>query len=245
MFSIEFLHQVRRAEIDGLIGHFTPGARILEIGAGTGFQATLLAERGFDVTAIEVSDSNYKPSRLFPIADFDGRHIPCETDSFDVVFSSNVMEHVVDLSQLNREILRVLRPGGYCIHAMPTHGWRLWTTLSSFPTALQYAVDLAAKHSGAWPIFRSLASPFVQRRHGERGNIVTELWLFHPRRWRRAFRADGFEVVWDEPMGLFYTGNATLGPHLSLEARRVLAKALGSACHVFKLKKRRDASTTS
>lgn len=242
MFSIEYLHELRRVEIDDLSRHLAPSARILEIGAGTGFQARLLAARGFDVTAIEVPDSNYATSRVFPITDFDGRHIPFESQSFDIVFSSNVMEHVLDLPQLNREIRRVLRPDGYCIHALPTHGWRLWTTLSAFPTALQYVVDLSSKTPRAWlQMARRLAAPFVQRRHGERGNAVSELWLFRPHTWRRAFRADGFEIVWDQPLGLFYTGNMTLGRHLPFAARRTMAKVLGSACHVFKLKKRNDA----
>ena len=66
MFSLEQLALQRCAEIDKIVTFFEPGARILEIGAGTGQQATALAQRGFDVVAIEMPDSNYGHVREFP-----------------------------------------------------------------------------------------------------------------------------------------------------------------------------------
>ena len=249
MFSLEHLHALRAAEIDRIVTFFRPGARILEVGAGSGQQALELSNRGFDIAAIEIPDSNYAQVRVFPITDYDGRHIPFGNASFDIVFSSNVMEHVVDLHQTNGEIRRVLRSDGYCVHVMPTHSWRFWTTLSAFPTAFQYAGKsqllprgipgrVALRNlAGAWlQVVRHLVEPFLQRRHGERGNIISETWLFHPSWWRRAFHADGFEIVSDQPMGLFYTGNMTLGTRLSLARREQLAKLFGSACHLFKVR---------
>jgi SAM-dependent methyltransferase len=250
VFSIEHLHALRTAELDKIVTFFRPGARVLEIGAGTGHQALDLFRRGIDITAIEIPDSNYAQARLFSIIDYDGSHIPFEDASFDIVFSSNVMEHIRDLHQTNREIQRVLRPDGYCVHVMPTHSWRFWTTLTAFPTAFQHVGALKSQllprgipgrgkirsfTSAGLQVARHLAAPFFQRRHGARGNIISELWLFHPSWWRRAFREDGFEVITDEPMGLFYTGHMTLGPGLSLARRERLAKVLGSACHLFKV----------
>ena len=43
--------------------------------------------------------------------DYDGSHIPTATDEFNAAFSSNVLEHVRDLSGLLGEIKRVVRPG--------------------------------------------------------------------------------------------------------------------------------------
>jgi ubiquinone/menaquinone biosynthesis C-methylase UbiE len=74
---------------------------------------------------------------LFRITDFDGRNAPFHDASFDIVFSSNVLEHVPDLVHMHSEIQRVLTPNGYAVHVLPTHSWRLWTTLSAFPTAVQ------------------------------------------------------------------------------------------------------------
>ncbi len=80
-----------------------------------------------------------------------------------------------------------------------------------------------------------MAGRILQRRHGERGNFISELWLFRPHWWRRNFRDNGFDVLHDEPMGLFYTGNMLLGTAITPTGRNRLAVALGSACHLFKL----------
>jgi SAM-dependent methyltransferase len=250
MFSIPHLNTLRKAEIDRIVTFFKPQAHVLEIGAGTGEQALELKRRGFDVTAIEIADSNYASDRQFPIIDYDGKHIPLPDASVDIVFSSNVLEHVAALSQMHAEIRRVLKPSGYCIHVLPTHGWRFWTMLSSFPDAIVYffaefpqllpralpgRLELSRLASVWYRSARYIAGRLLQRRHGERGNVFSELWLFRPQWWRRNFRENGFNVVRDEPMGLFYTGNMLFGSRLSLAQRERIASVLGSACHLFKI----------
>jgi SAM-dependent methyltransferase len=253
VFDLAQLNAIRASEIAKIALHFRPGARILEIGAGTGQQARELARRGFAVEAIEIPSSGYRAARTYPITDYDGRHIPFADASFDIVFSSNVLEHVADLTALNREIRRVLKPDGYCVHAMPTHQWRFWTTLLLPPLAVQQVWSARAEILPRRPwsraeaarlrhVWYETAKPAAPVRHGERGNIVSELFLFHPRWWRRRFLADGFELVRDEPMGLFYTGTMLLGTRLSIARRERLAGALGSACHLFEVRPRRDAS---
>lgn len=249
MFSLEHLSTIRNAEIEAIAPLFPAGSRILEVGAGTGHQALNLQRRGYDVTAIEIAASNYAADRVFPIVDYDGAHIPLPDQSFDIVFSSNVLEHVPNLVQLHTEIRRVLKPGGFCLHVLPTHGWRFWTTVSIVPDAMVYFASMtpqlipralprrtelrrllqawnrtAHRLVGYWPV-----------RHGERGNLISETWYFHPSWWRRNFQSNGFAVIDDRPLGLFYTGNMALGSRLSLAMRARLALVLGSACHVFKL----------
>jgi SAM-dependent methyltransferase len=251
MFSIEHLNVLRAAEIEKIVEYFPPAGRVLELGAGTGRQAMELANRGYSIEAIDVPSSNYADARLFPVTDFDGRHIPFPDASFDIVFSSNVLEHVSDLVQLHREVRRVLKPDGCAIHVVPTHSWRFWTTISTFPTSIQYAYSLKGQ---AWPrrpfcfselnrlmsiwvqVARYLAGAFVHRRHGERGNAISEIWLFHPNWWRRNFQQNGFVIVNDEPTGLFYTGNLMFGARWNLAKRMQLARMLGSACHIFRLR---------
>jgi SAM-dependent methyltransferase len=251
MFSVDFLNQLRAAEVAKVASFLSAlprGARVLEVGAGTGRQALDLQLRGFHVEAIEIQASNYAQDRLFPIVDYDGRHIPFPDATFDVVFSSNVLEHVPDLKQLHAEIRRTLKPGGFCLHVLPTHAWRFWTILSAFPVGLQKAAAATRRLWRRGPATRPLAllaapflalgfflAPLVQGRHGERGNVFSELWLFNPKWWRRNFRANGFTIVHDEPMGLFYTGHFLYGARSSFERRADWATRYGSACHLFKL----------
>jgi SAM-dependent methyltransferase len=250
VFSVEHLEAIRVAEIDKIVPFLAPGARILEIGAGTGRQAVELQRRGFAVTAIEIADSRYATERVFPIKDYDGRTIPLPDASVDIVFSSNVLEHIADLSRIHAEIRRVLAPDGYCIHVVPTHTWRLWTTLVSYLEAVSFAAsslpqllpqarprraELRRLQQAWYRTLRHTVGLCLPRRHGERGNVISELWLFHPRWWRRNFQQNGFAVVRDEPLGLFYTGEVLLGLRLGLAKRRRLARTLGSSTHLFKI----------
>jgi SAM-dependent methyltransferase len=250
MLSLDYLARLRSYEIDRVAPLFTPGQHILEIGAGTGTQALELSRRGFRVTAIELADSSYAADRAYPILDYDGRTIPLPDASVDAVFSSNVLEHVPDLSRMHAEIRRVLRPGGYGVHLMPTPSWRFWTTLTCYPEAVVYLVRaLPRLVPRAWPrraelrrlraVWRDaihyVGGRLLPLRHGERGNVVSELWLFHPLWWRRNFSDNRFAVDEDEPIGLFYTGNAFFGERISIARRELLARILGSACHIFKV----------
>jgi SAM-dependent methyltransferase len=241
-----------RSELPKSTGSFRsfPLARILEIGAGTGKQALELQRRGFDVAAIEIADSNYAAHRVFAIKDYDGRTIPMQDASVNVVFSSNVLEHVPDLAHMHSEIHRVLAPGGFCIHILPTHTWRLWTMLTSYLEAISFSlssvpgllprsiprgVEWRRLREVWYRTARHVVGLCLPRRHGERGNVISELWLFHPRWWRRNFQDHGFAVVRQEPMGLFYTGEVLFGVRLGLNPRARLARVLGSSCRLFKL----------
>lgn len=50
---------------------------------------------------------------------YDGKHLPFEDESFDVIFSSEVFEHVFNLPELLLEIRRVIKPGGKLIFTCP------------------------------------------------------------------------------------------------------------------------------
>jgi SAM-dependent methyltransferase len=247
MLSIDHLHVLRAAELDIIASHLPPGGRILELGAGTGAQARALVARGFRVSAVDVHSSAYTPHRVFEVIDFDGRRLPFQNGRFDAVFSSNVLEHVPDLDAVHQEITRVLTPGGYCVHVLPSSAWRFWTSVSAFPNVvptmrhllpqLKPAALSRAEIRRLAPIareaVRELARPFVPVRHGEFGNALTELWRFSRMHWMRHFRAHGFVVERVRAMGLFYTGYMYFGADLDLETRERLAKVLGSACNLF------------
>jgi SAM-dependent methyltransferase len=244
MFSIAHLNELRAAELEVIVPNLPIGGRVLEIGAGTGQQALLLQRRGFDVAAVDLAGSAYAGARVFPVAEYDGVHLPFSDASFDVVMSSNALEHVRDLAGMHAEIKRVLKPGGVAAHVLPTHAWRFWSIATSFPSAIVYAAAAGRRTfpgsrdrrslARAWfEAAREVGAAVLQPRHGERGFGLAELWLFHPAWWRKHFRQHGFALIDDRPIGLFYTGPMLFGGHLSLVRRTRLAKRLGSACHLY------------
>lgn len=244
LVDLRALHAIRMHELERVKPLLPANGRVLEIGGGTGWQAQALAATGFEVESIDLPQGPYRSHRVFPVRDYDGAHLPFADASFDAIFSSNVLEHVIELPTLLAECRRVLRNGGVCVHLMPTTTWRFWTSVVHYfwlPKAVlavllrRSAPDVQAlrtsaqRQSGARLILRALFAT----RHGERGNALTELWWFSARAWRRTFRANGWAVRRRAGVGLFYTGYLLAWPWLSIRARRALAAVLGDACAMY------------
>lgn len=246
----DLISEVRDLETRQVAALLPRGGTILEIGAGTGRQARSLREAGFDVLPVELATSKYADQRLIPVVDYDGHTLPMADGAAAAVFSSNVLEHVKELPHMHLEIRRVLRPGGYAVHVMPTPAWRFWTTLTSYGAAARAALalvpELLPRSLRSVELLRALKAweTLVRRcgrlclpcRHGERGNTVTEMYYFAPSWWRRNFADAGFEVVADRPAGIYYSGYMLFDTRLSIAWRRSLAHLLGSACHIYVVK---------
>jgi len=240
MITEENLHFLRAYEIQLLARYLKPGSYILEIGAGTGFQAKTVSERGLKIAALDVAQSSRAARRGLPVTDYDGLTLPFPDQTFDIVFTSNVLEHVSSLPVLLAEMRRVLRPGGYCVHAMPTTTWRLWTSLSGYVDLPFYlfAVLRRILRPDFRQFARAVAGHVVPRSHGKVHSLLAELWTFSRRYWINKFRQSGFEVIRAEPMGLFYTGWSVLGTRCSARRRESIARFLGSSCTVYEVKPR-------
>ncbi len=97
------------------------GKKVLEIGLGEGAESELLIRHGarwsgVDLTAeaiarvrtrLTLRELPYEKLRQGSVLD-----LPYADDSFDMVFSHGVLHHVPEIKQAQREIHRVMRPGG-------------------------------------------------------------------------------------------------------------------------------------
>lgn len=103
------------------LGEVPAGARVLDVGCGTGDLVAHLRGEGFDAWGCDNAEyvTEYRGGeRLLEIARSPYR-LPAEDGSFDAVISSQVLEHAQNKDVLYREIHRVLRPGGVTLHAFP------------------------------------------------------------------------------------------------------------------------------
>lgn len=243
---LEHLEELRRHELM-LVAAFIPAcSRILEIGAGSGWQSKLLAELGHEVHALDLPQRRKQGVQHFPVADYDGVHIPFPDQYFDVVFSSNVLEHIPHLESFQREIFRILRVGGIAVHILPSPAWRFWTLMGHHLYIARLIVGVIGRYYGTSDektgeepaaLSRKMREKwrniFWPSRHGESGNAFTELYLFSGRCWKSRFEDTGWTVKDRQSLGIFYTGNQLLHRRLSLGSRRILARFLGSATQVF------------
>lgn len=252
MFNLEFLHVIREFEYAEIVRRLPARSSILEIGGGTGYQAKRLTQDGYQVESIDIPDSNYAGQHEFPVQPYDGKHIPFPDQSFDIVFSSNVLEHVLELDALQAEMKRVLRPGGFCVHLMPTGAWRFWTNIAHYTELLQHLALQSLRllpRSLSFAALRDVVSVvglmaatakryLIVPRHGESGTALSEIVTFSARHWRRHFERQQFDISEASSVGLFYTGHMVLGKRLTLGARQRLAGVLGSACVIYVVRPR-------
>jgi 2-polyprenyl-3-methyl-5-hydroxy-6-metoxy-1,4-benzoquinol methylase len=105
-----FVEQLSLAEVKvalmELYRRKSPGSTLMEIGGGAGWQARALADAGYAVRSFDLPNSEFSGTRVFAIEDYDGRHIPADDASFEIAFSSNVLEHIADAEAFQKELHR-------------------------------------------------------------------------------------------------------------------------------------------
>lgn len=123
--------------IDGFV---RPGMRILEVGAGPGFAHAWLQKLAprleLDVVAIEPSLAGHEPyfdmgKKLLELLGLDARrwHSLAASDvavlgrRFDLIFSSNVLEHVDDVARVIQALAGCLKVNGIMRHNCPNYAF--------------------------------------------------------------------------------------------------------------------------
>jgi SAM-dependent methyltransferase len=103
------------------------GKRVLEIGLGQGADSESLIRRGANWTGIDLTAESVERVRTrLTLRDlpFDELRqgsvldLPFGDDAFDMVFSHGVLHHVPEIRQAQKEIHRVLKPGGELVIMM-------------------------------------------------------------------------------------------------------------------------------
>jgi ubiquinone/menaquinone biosynthesis C-methylase UbiE len=95
----------------GLLGD--PAGSLVDVGCGTGAYAAGLAERGWNVTGVDVSEDMLRRAAAKGVRTVraDATALPFEDASFDAAISIFTHTDVDDFEAVVREVVRVLRPG--------------------------------------------------------------------------------------------------------------------------------------
>jgi ubiquinone/menaquinone biosynthesis C-methylase UbiE len=240
----EHLENLRRAELQTVKSWFKPNIQVLELGGGSGYQASLIASWGCEVVSIDLPNRSTPSTQYYSVQDYDGANIPFNNESFDIIFSSNVLEHIQNLPPIFTEMHRVLKPDGIAIHVLPNPAWRFWTSLSHYGYLLKYLLGKQNSISGAkdTPILAKTLHKYgavqtINRvlfagPHGEYPNAFSEMYFFSRRRWLNLFKINGFDIDQVMDNRIFYTGYG-LFPSTPLKIRCFMAPFLGSACSIY------------
>jgi SAM-dependent methyltransferase len=188
--------------------------RCLEVGAGDGFQSAFLA----NYTRFMVSTDIRLGKLVCPRREntrylySDAERVPFRAASFDLIFSSHLLEHLPNLPLALLELRRVLRDDGVVIHVVPSRFWKLLDVGLFYPSQVVHLIEKYTGHQryrktvaqglrgssgsnvkgpaqGWWR--RSLWPPV----HGIARSNLAEFQRFDPRRWIEEFKQAGMAVV--------------------------------------------------
>jgi 2-polyprenyl-3-methyl-5-hydroxy-6-metoxy-1,4-benzoquinol methylase len=118
-----------------LLPQLRPGQQILDLGCGDGaFSELMLEHAEVTVTAADVADAALERVAARPglqdarrrgalslqTVPFDG-DLPFADNRFDLIWASEVIEHVADTGRWLSEVRRVLKPGSRLLVSTPNH----------------------------------------------------------------------------------------------------------------------------
>lgn len=223
-----YLHELRHGEIARIFAHCPARAfaRGLELGAGDGYLSDLLATYVEDLVVTDfypdILDLPPRPGRTTRVLDAEQVGDAFAAKSFDLVFSSNLLEHLPDLPRALAGLHEVMTDDGLGIHVMPGAFWKFSQLVGFYPDIVLSRLDRYAR--GQWPAFlrpllprgASTGAVVPQRHnnpkvddgrqswvnrfvvppvHGAVGGHLREWRRFRRSAWRHTFTAAGFDVV--------------------------------------------------
>jgi SAM-dependent methyltransferase len=126
----------RRLEVvfDDLLGGRTlSGQTVLDVGCGTGFFTIAALRRGARVTSVDIGIELLRRARVKGATATlagDAAALPFADGTFDVVISSECIEHTRRPELCVRDMLRVLRPNGLLVLTCPNRAWH-WSVVAA------------------------------------------------------------------------------------------------------------------
>lgn len=110
----EMANKTKGKEIALELVGFGKGKTALDVGCGKGRQSEFLKEKGFRVISID-KEKKYKDCRLVDV----NSGIPFADNTFDLIWASEVIEHLDSPVKAISEFFRVLKPKGKLIITTP------------------------------------------------------------------------------------------------------------------------------
>ncbi len=209
-------HDIRRIEFEGMLNDIplAGNSTVLELGCGDGFQLGLLRERFARVFAIDpVNMPDQARGCTYAVAEA----LPFGEETFDLIVSNCVLEHLNDRRVALDECVRVLKPGGLMAHVVPS---RFWKVASLLLNPIGYPLRVGEKWwatravvrggaisnpSGRSPVSRPTLGQILSRWacppvHGTYPGHFSELRAYGRERWAESFVHPQLFQLSDRPL---------------------------------------------
>lgn len=229
----------------------------LEIGAGDGTQSRMIKKF---TKFLYSSDFNKKrlltkeiPGIEYKICDAQKINSYFDEKQFDMIISSNLLEHIPDVKSVLSGIKSILKDEGISIHCIPNPFWKLTQLIFFYPDLIFRVIKKIIKFPFKKdnPLKKGLFyikadalfdnNPGSQRKysrlwpsvHGISKNIFEEFLYFRKSHWVKELEDSGFEVI------RIVNGPCSLGYELKLGLLMGFLESLGfSSEYIYVIQKK-------
>lgn len=144
-FGIEFKESRLKKAIK-LIRKLKPG-NMLDVGCSTGDWMAFWSDNNWNVAGIDVSTDSVAATKEKGFeakqCDLARQPIPYKSNTFDLIFAGEIIEHLVDTDHFLSELNRCLKPGGHLLLTTPNLASfenRIRLLLGIYPRWLDYSL---------------------------------------------------------------------------------------------------------
>ena len=196
-----YQQRIRDLEWSSYVNYIPKESRFLDVGCGAGYNIERAKlELGCDVIGVDPAPGEHGVGRFSKgiieersIIQGFAEKLPFESNTFDVVFSSHVLEHVNDIDASLEEMKRVLKPGGVLIIGMPTATMCLIALFSHyfFTTHVNFLFFLKSLLTFNKDVFDRLLRILLPNSHSYPNARFIIFDLFHYRisNWRKKIKS--------------------------------------------------------
>lgn len=190
---------------------------ILEVGCGMGFQASVFQKISESFTSADVTYERLSHSgiRLKNFVKCSGEYLPFKGGVFDIVYMSQVLEHIKNRRRAIKEAKRVLNDrGGILTISAPTSFWKVLDVLKYYITLFCFYLPkfissnyrryislkistptVNVSHVECKGGLRKLGTYLLPKPHGEYRNNLEEFIAYRESSWIHLIEIPGFRFL--------------------------------------------------
>ncbi|MBN2388285.1 MAG: class I SAM-dependent methyltransferase [Anaerolineales bacterium] len=139
---------------------------VLDFGCGRGNMVRHMHSLGYDAWGCDISPAwegrTESPVERLRLIDQEPYRLPFDDDTFDLVFSTSVLEHARNTEELFSEIRRILKPGGISMHFFPGKWYLPYEPHVRIPLLNYFWPRCPRWWINLWLIVRGIYSPQVR-----------------------------------------------------------------------------------
>ena len=247
--EIKWWRFIRNSELEMALDFFpnVKNIEVLEIGGRDGHQAKFISKRGYKVTSIDI---NPIFPQFYPVQKGNINKLNFDENSFDIIYSSNMLQEIEIIQDAFTEMKRVLKKDGVIIHIVPSNWWSIITNFWHYCLIPKYLI----KSKKFQNIIYSETKNNVENNNkikkystdskknlkklffhplGANISFIHEIFYFSNFNWKKLFNKSGFKTIHKKNCPYFYSGYSIFRFRF-LKLRKFLAVFFPS-CYCFML----------